>query len=335
MSRLTDKRTLSETGELEFIRRIRPLMPTEGGDIVRSVGDDCLVVKSFGADLMLLTTDTFVDDIHFTREFFTWREVGERCMAASVSDIAAMSGIPVYSLLSLSLPKSMPLDDAVELFTGLSGKADSYGCPISGGETTSTGGPLTLTVIVIGRGEPDRVVMRTGAKPGDSVYVTGHLGDAMAGLLACREKTTGFGDLKARFIRPEARIALSRALTGQFRISAMIDLSDGLASDLGHICEESDCGAEVWAEKLPLSPGFRELMDRRGKDRTDFAITAGEDYGLLFTSGDPGLGERREILGQPVTRIGRITGGSGCMELHRGNGVSEPITAKGYEHFKS
>ena len=310
-------------------------MPKEGGDIVRSIGDDCLVVQSFGADRMLLTTDTFVDTIHFTRDFFTWREVGERCMAASVSDIAAMSGIPVYSLLSLSMPGNMLLDDAVELFTGLAEKAESYGCPITGGETTSTRGPLTLTVTVIGRAEPDRAVMRSGAKPGDSVYVAGNLGDAMAGLLAFQEKQQGFEALKRSFIQPEARVVLSRALTGRFRISAMIDLSDGLASDLGHICEESGVGAEVWAGALPLSPPFHELMNLYGKDYAGFAVTSGEDYGLLFASGDPGLSAHQVISDQTITRIGIITDIPGRMILLRENGAAEHITSKGYEHFKS
>lgn len=332
---MSGKRTLAEAGELEFIRLIRPLMPKEGGDIIRSVGDDCLVTRSFGEDQMLLTTDTFVEDIHFTRDFFTWREIGERCMAASVSDIAAMSGIPVYSLLSLSLSSRMLLDDAVTLFTGLAEKAKSYGCPISGGETTSTRGPLTMTVTVVGRVEPERVVLRSGAKDGDSVYVTGCLGEAMAGLLAFRDKARGFEDLKQRFIRPEAQVSLSRLLTERFRISAMIDLSNGLASDLGHICEESGCGAEVWAKMLPMSFPFRVIMNLHGRAHADFAITAGEDYDLLFTSRDPGLNAFQEILGRQVTRIGVITGRPGRMELLREDGSSEPITVKGYEHFTS
>lgn len=328
-----EKKTLAESGELEFIRRIRLLMPGEGGNIVRSAGDDCLVVNSFGRDRMLLTTDTFVDEIHFTRSFFTWREIGGRCMAASVSDIAAMSGIPAYALLSLSMPPSMMVDDAVELFDGLAEKARSYGCSIAGGETTSTPGPLTVTVTVIGRVEPGRVVMRSGAKPGDSVYVTGCLGDAMAGLMAFRESEREFGELKGSFVRPEARVFLSRALTERFRISAMIDLSDGLASDLGHICEESCCGAVVIAGALPFSSGFRTLMDRYEKDPVWFAIASGEDYGLLFTSDDPGLCALQEILGQPVTRIGAMTAPPGHMELLLGDGALEPILTKGYEHF--
>ncbi|MHB9029387.1 MAG: thiamine-phosphate kinase [Candidatus Latescibacterota bacterium] len=270
-------KTLAEAGELEFIRRIRPFMPGEGGDIIRSVGDDCFVARSFGPDYMVVTTDAFVDEIHFTRRFFTWRQVGARCMTASVSDIAAMSGIPVYAVLSLSMPPGMLLDDAVELFTGLAETGRAYGAPIVGGETTSTSGPLTLTVTVIGKAEPDRVVTRAGAKPGDGVYVTGYLGDAMAGLLAFKTGEADFDTLKDKFIRPEAKVEFSRRLTEHFRISAMIDLSDGLASDLGHICEESGCGAEVRANALPLSEPLRALLRQQGSDPVGFALASGEE----------------------------------------------------------
>ncbi len=329
-----ERRTLARAGELEFIRRIRPLMPSESGDIIRSVGDDCLVVRSFGADLMVMTTDTFVDEIHFTRRFFTWRETGARCMAASVSDIAAMSGLPAYSVLSLSMPPVMFLDDAVELFTGLAETAAAYGSPVTGGETTSTTGPLTVTVTVIGRVEPERVVTRTGAKAGDGIYVSGTMGDAMAGLLAFQSEEPGFDGLKRRFVAPEAKTDFSRELTRRFRISSMIDLSDGLASDLGHICEESGCGAEVREGDFPFSEEFRTMMERYGRDAGGFAVTAGEDYGLLFTSPDPELRNIREISGEPVTRIGAVTGSPGELVLIREDGRAEPIRVKGYEHFR-
>ncbi len=327
--------TLAQAGELEFIRRIRPLMPKEGGDIVRSVGDDCFAARSFGRDFMLMTTDTFVDEIHFTRKYFTWRQTGSRCMAASVSDIAAMSGIPVYSVLSLSMPPDMLLDDAVELFTGLAETGTAYGAPITGGETTSTTGPLTLTVTVIGKVEPDRMVTRSGAKPEEGIFVAGHLGNAMAGLWAFQSGEDDFDILKKSFLRPEAKVALSRYLTGHFQISAMIDLSDGLASDLGHICEESGCGAKVYADALPLSKPCREFLRRQGRDPYGFAIISGEDYGLLFTSGDPGFSRENTIMGETITRIGTITGRREEMLLVHGDGVIEAIRSKGYEHFRT
>jgi thiamine-monophosphate kinase len=333
---VTDERpTLGDAGELAFIRRIREMMPREGGSIVRSVGDDCLVTEAPPESLMLFTTDTFVDGVHFTPDYFTWRETGARCMEASVSDIAAMSGLPLYALVSLSLPRTMRFEDAVSLFSGLAETAETRGCRVAGGETTSTPGPATVTVTVIGHAERDRVLYRSGARPGDGVYAAGFLGDAMAGLLALRRGEAGYARLKRCFLRPEARVALSRALTGRFRIGAMIDLSDGLASDLAHICEESCCGAEVEEKALPLSGEFLDLMDIAGKDPVKFAITAGEDYGLLFASSDTGLAEVHELCGVMIARIGTITGNTGIMTLIHPDGSSEPVLAKGYEHFIS
>lgn len=326
------RKTLAGAGELEFIQQIRLFMPEAGGAIVRSVGDDCFVVRPAGDTLLAVTTDTFVDGIHFARDYSTWREIGARCMAASVSDIAAMSGLPAWSALSLAMPAGMFLDEAVELFAGLAETAAAYGSPITGGETVSTPGPLTVTVTVLGNVGPDRMVTRAGARPGDGIYLTGSLGDAMAGLLAFQTGETGFDGLKRRFLRPEAQVAFSRRLTEHFRVNAMIDLSDGLASDLRHICEESGCGAEVWADMLPLSAEFRELMARRGKNPLEFALGAGEDYGLLFTTDDPAF-EAGILFDTAVTRIGTITARRGNLLLVSGNGNVEPISSKGYEHF--
>jgi thiamine-monophosphate kinase len=332
---LPRQKTLADAGELEFIRCIREMMPREGGDIIRSVGDDCLVVRCPGEGYSLFTIDTFVDGIHFSPKWFTPEQVGRRCMAASVSDIAAMSGLPVYSLISLSMPPETPFEDAVKLFSGLAETGRNYGCPAAGGETTSTTGPLTVTVTVIGKVEEKRVILRSGARPGDSIYMTGYSGDAMAGLLACKKEVKGFDSLKRKFIAPEARVELSRALSGKFKITAMIDLSDGIASDLGHICEESACGAEVGAGMLPISAEMREIMTLYEKNPVEFALTAGEDYELLFTSPDMEIQERDSVLDYPITRIGVITGNVGEMLLIDERGAKETIYRKGYEHFKS
>lgn len=310
-------------------------MPDDGRDIVRSAGDDCLAVETPAGGRLLLTVDTFVDGVHFTPEYSTWNEIGARCAAASVSDIAAMSGVPLWSLVSLSMPRTLLLEDALDLFRGIADTAASYGCPVAGGETTSTPGPATVTVTVIGRVEPERMILRSGARPGDGVFASGRLGDAMAGLEALRRGIPGFDRLKRAFLLPEAKTALSRELTARHRVSAMIDLSDGLASDLGHICEESGCGAEVHDEVLPLSEEYLLLMERFDLDPVAFAVTGGEDYGLLFTSPDPGLAAAGEIAGERITRIGTITTRAGVIERVRPDGSVLPVTVKGYEHFKT
>jgi len=329
------EQTLAETGELEFIERIKSMMPSEGGHIIRTAGDDCLAVETPAERLMLYTTDTFVDSVHFTNEYATFEEIGWRCMAASVSDIAAMSGLPQYSLVSLSMPPEIKFDDSVSLFAGLSRTASHYGCPVSGGETTSTPGPLTVTVTVIGSVEPERMITRAGARAGDSIYVTGYPGDAMAGFLAFRTNETGFGKLKKKFLTPEAKVLVARHLSESFSIGAMIDLSDGIATDLRHICEESGAGAEIDVGSLPLSVEFLELMKKNRHDPVDFALSAGEDFELLFTSGDTSIPETFHALGCRVTRIGTVTGSPQEIVLKLPGGSVQTLSAKGYEHFTS
>ncbi len=326
-------KTLADTGELEFIKRIRRLMPGDGGIFSRSVGDDCLLTESFGKDLVLTTTDTFVDGVHFTGDYFTLKQIGSRCMAAAVSDIAAMSGIPMYSLVSLSMPKDTLFDDAVSLFTGLQKTAEQYGCPVAGGETTSTPGPITVTVTVTGRIEPGRAVSRSGAKSGDGIYVTGTVGDAMAGLMAFKHGEKKFKKLKAKFITPEALVSLSRSLTASYHITSMIDVSDGLSADLKHICEESRSGAESYASSLPLSGEFKAFTEKYNIDAVDFALSSGEEFELLFTSEDKDIPEHFVLDNRNVTRIGKVSEPGRGMKLIRYN-RAEPLVPAGYEHFK-
>ncbi|MFC1573604.1 thiamine-phosphate kinase [Candidatus Latescibacterota bacterium] len=327
-----EKKTLADIGELEFIERIRKSMPFDGGSIIRSAGDDCLVTEPFSEHPALFTTDTFIDGVHFTPAYASYKEIGHRCMAASVSDIAAMSGIPLYSLVSMSMPRSLLVDDAAGLFKGLSETAERYGCPACGGETTSTPGPLTVTVTIIGFAERDRLVTRNGAQVGDGIFVTGFIGDAMAGLIAFQENQADCHTLKRKFLTPEARIDISRKLTKSFRLTSMIDLSDGLASDLLHICMESEVGAVIEADRLPFSEEFQKLMNKTSRDPIEFALTAGEDYELLFTS-DNDSSDTMTIPGLPLTRIGTITRRQKGITIRFSDGSQEKISKKGYEHF--
>lgn len=327
------RKTLAETGEYEFIHRIRSMMPGEGGDIVRSIGDDSLVVKSPGEMDILLTTDTFVELVHFNREYATFKQIGNRCMSASVSDIAAMAGFPWYSLVSLSMPRNMLFEDAIALFSGLQKTAEYYECPIAGGETTSTPGPLTITVTVMGTCAPSKAIYRKGAKTGDNIYVTGSIGDAMGGLMAFQRGEPGYESLKQKYLEPSAHVILARSLVEIYKITSMIDLSDGIATDLFHICEESQCGAKIDEGALPISSDLRKLCSKHGLSATDFAITAGEDFELLFTTADQSMGTSFRFLNQPVTRIGSITDSTAGFTLRRTDGTVQPVTMKGYEHF--
>ena len=333
---MNEKRVmLSEAGERAFINLIRSCMPQDGGQTVRSAGDDCLVIETPPYPLSMTTTDTFVDSVHFTPAYSTYYDIGCRCMAASISDIAAMAGTPGYTVVSLSMPSDMFLDDAISLFKGLAETADGYGCPILGGETTATPGPLTVTVTVTGYGDRGGIILRNGAHPGDAIYVTGMIGDAMAGLRAFQDGLNGYDRLKQMFLRPTAQVDTARELAGMYNITAMIDLSDGIDTDLGHICEESHTGALIDIGALPLSSELQLLADELDFDAAEFALMSGEDFGLLITSDDKRLDGINHINDMRITRIGMITTPGDGIRLRFTDGSITPLTGKGYEHFIS
>ncbi len=334
MSKNRKKQTLADAGEYAFIESIRSMMPSDGGALIRSIGDDCLVTEIFKDGPALYTVDTFVDGVHFKDDFFSFGQIGGRCMAAAVSDIAAMGGVPVHSLVSLSMPRDMLLEDADALFRGLSNMAEKYHCPVAGGETTSTPGPLTISITVIGRGVSGVVITRSGARAGNGIYVTGSIGGAMAGLLAFEHGEEGYERLREKFVAPEARVHLAQKLAERYRITAMIDLSDGLATDLANICRESGCGAEIHEVLLPVTEDVRTITAKHGIETTEFALNAGEDFELLFTSGDTALDDSFKLMGVAVTRIGTITDQTQAIRLVRENGGVVELHATGYEHFR-
>ena len=329
------QKTLGDAGERTFITRIRKMMPADGGTFRRSVGDDCLVTEPLGNDAVLATTDTFVDGVHFGVDYMSYENAGRRCMTASVSDIAAMAGVPVCSLVSLSMPKDFLFDDAVSLFTGLRDAAAEYRCPVTGGETTSTPGPVTITVTVLGTAAPGSAVLRSGAQAGDRIFVTGTVGDAMAGLEAFQRGEDGFDTLKAKFVSPTAHVKLARALVSSYHITAMIDISDGLAVDLGHMCDESHCGAEIHAPLIPLSGEFRRFAEKLAPGMIEFALSSGEEFELLFTSGDRQIPDRFTLNDRTVTGIGTIVGAEKGMNVYGEDETPKPLLPRGYEHFKS
>lgn len=326
--------TLGSMGELEFINSIKKLIPLKKTDILLSAGDDCCAVNSFGESVILSTIDTFVDKVHFSSDYSTWEQIGQRAMAASVSDIAAMSAVPVYSLTSLSMPSDLNFNDAVSLFDGLRKTAEKYGCPVIGGETTSTPGMLTITIAVTGKSGKNKYLKRSGAKPGDSVYITGTIGDSMAGLKALTDGIKDFENIKKKFLLPEALVELSLEMNSHYIINSMIDISDGLSTDINHICDESGCGAVIDSNRLPFSDEYITFAEKTGIEIVDFAVSSGEEFELLFTSSDRNIPDSLSLNGYRITRIGIITDKKDGVLLLKDNNVYEKLTNKGYEHFK-
>ena len=295
-----------------------------------------------GDRVLLLTADLMVEEVHFLRAADP-EGIGYKLLAVNLSDVAAMGGEPRDAVVSVAIPTDFDVGYMERIYEGLYACADRFRVNVAGGDTTRSPGPLVLNLTLTGRMERDRVCMRSGARPRDLVYVSGTLGDSAAGLalLLGREVEVASKDrvyLLRRHHRPEPRVALGRALAETGAVTAMIDLSDGLASDLRHICTQSGTSAAIAADRVPMSPALRRFCGATETDPLSPALSGGEDYELLFTV-DPERSGRIETLGRedglpPITRIGRVEAGPPALFLRDRDGGREPLEASGFDHFR-
>jgi len=309
------------------------------GDFLKTgIGDDAAVFKVKAGFECLVTTDLLIEGVHFDLSYTGPKDLGYKALASNLSDIAAMGGEPLLYFVSIAAPGEMDFRDFKRIFAGMEEAA--AGARLAGGDTSGTPGPLFISVSVIGQVEKGRAVKRTGAKPGDGIWVTGTLGDSAAGLeiLKAGAGTITRGAEKyliSRHLRPEARVEAGRLLNKSGVASSMIDISDGLSSDLRHIADASGAGAVIFEEKLPIS---RELTAYAGRERAvRLSLSGGEDYELLFTvrglKGERGLPALGKRAGVTFTKIGEVLKGDRAyLELE--NGIRKALKPEGYEHFE-
>jgi len=328
--------TLKDVGEFGLLRRLGLYDRAFPAGWV-GPGDDAACLPPVGSSL-LLTSDLLVEGVHFRSSTTSAGDLGYKALAANVSDVAAMGGRPLVFLVALATPADTPVAWVEALYGGLAEAEEAFACRLVGGDTS--GGPTrVLSLTVLGAAPDPGPVTRGGARPGDDVYVSGTLGDSALGLRLLEAggvaRTAPERFLASRHLRPSPRLALGAALGASGIARAMIDVSDGLLQDLGHVARASGCGAEVWAERLPLSPELAASAAAGGISPLDLALEGGEDYELLFTA-DPA--RRREVFlvadgaGTRVRRIGRVVGGGGVRVLARGSPVA-PRELRGFDHF--
>ena len=314
--------------EFTLIERYFSRHNADASGVALGIGDDAAVVELDPAYQMVIATDTVSSGTHFPPTMSP-RAIGHRCLAVNLSDLAAMGAEPLWCTLALSLPSAEV--DWLEAFSaGFFALADRFGVALIGGDTVR--GPLAITVTVHGRVPRGRYVPRSGARPGDRVFVTGTPGDAAAGLalVDTSSNTPAAEVLRRRFSYPEPRIEAGLALRDV--ASAMIDVSDGLLIDLDRLARASGVGAELDTEFLPVSAQLCEWLG--GAAATRLALTGGDDYELCFTVADTAAGGLDEIArdcGCDITPIGRIVAGAGIICLH--NGEPMAIESRGFEHF--
>jgi len=293
--------------------------------LLTGIGDDCAVLKLPAGHDVLVTTDFTLENVHFRRKWHPPEVVGWRCLTRGLSDIAAMGGEPRAAFLSLALPRRTPQRWVDGFFRGLLELADEFRVPLAGGDTAQSAGGIQADIVVVGSVPKGKAVLRSGARPGDGIYVTGELGGAAAAIVRLRRGRVCPADYERHF-HPTPRIEVGRWLRQRGLASAMIDLSDGLSTDLEHICEESAVGAEIDVEMIPCARVGRPAREVP----LDLALHGGEDYELLFTS----RGRIPEKVARVrVTRIGRIRRERGML-LVGDDGRRRRLAPRGWEHFR-
>lgn len=333
---------LEDLGEFGLIARLTEHLETRA-DVALGVGDDAALLDPGPGMLVVATVDALVEGHHFVMANSTPEEIGRRALAVNLSDLAAMGAEPCWALVSLLLPLSLDVGVLDGVYAGLRSEAQRYGMVVVGGNVAATDGPLAIDVVALGRCPRDAYVTRAGGQPGDLLLVTGSLGAAAAGLLVAREPERAKGVAQSllqrahsAMVAPTPLVEAGRALASGRLATAMLDISDGLAADLGHLCERSGVGAELEASLIPIDPATVEIAARYGRDPLLLALNGGEDYHLLCALApdrhDEALAALRAVGCSPAI-IGRLTAPGTGMTIRRADGSIEPLAAQGWDHL--
>jgi len=326
-------------GEEALLRKLRDIFASSEPNVRVGIGDDAAILGCPAGKEAVWSTDLTLEGIHFERQWQTPQQLGRKCLAVNLSDIAAMGATPSFALLSIACPTDTEVDFILELARGFAGLAADESVAVVGGDTTASAGGIALSVTVGGYIDDGAALLRSGAMVGDSILVTGKLGSAAAGMQLIQEgEGEAYPDLTAAFLEPSARIGAGLAAV-KVGATSMTDISDGLASDLRHICEESGVGAMIEPASLPFSPHLDEAVIRFGWNRESIMLSGGEDYELLFTLTGSIAEQVKEVIahesGQQVTIIGEIMEHEYGVRLVDRDGSGRDIPRHGYEHFQS
>jgi len=333
--------------EFELIHRIRHQRPTAPDRVLLGIGDDTAAVRPTPGMALLVTTDTFVEGTDFDTAFSTWQQIGWKSMAANVSDIAAMGGLPLYALTTFCLPDCRTAEEIDGLHEGMDRLIDHIDLSISiiGGDLSGITGPTVISITLIGETEPEHILKRSGARVGDYVCVTGHLGASEAGLRLLqhtrqqsdRSLLEPYADTIAKHLSPVPRVQEGRLLADSGFVHAMIDISDGLSSDALHIGHGSRVGLSIHADALPITAETKAAAQTLQVDPVKLAMQSGEEFELLCTI-DPNqvesLASRMvDQTGLSLTPIGEVVAESEGFSWIDTNGI-HLLRAEGYEHFR-
>lgn len=331
---------LKEIGEFGFIERFAPDFKALLSEKVLGIGDDCAILLMDESFDLLVTTDMLIEDVHFLRDKITPWQLGYKSVAVNLSDIAAMGGTPLGTFLSIAIPPGINVEYLDEFMKGYHDISEKYTTPLYGGDTTKSVKHLAINVCAIGKCLKGKAKLRRNAQSGDLICITGNLGDSAGGLQTILNKVGTSVDVEYLLQRhhlPEPRIKEGQELLGFPSVHAMMDISDGIASDLVHILKASKKAARIDLEKLPLSEPLKRLCDLQNWSAEELAVGGGEDYELLFTLAPEQLNDlQKEFerqLGKTVYPIGEIEEGKPEIQWYKNN-QKVVLSKAGFNHFQ-
>ena|SRR5262252_8905401 len=340
--------------EFEFLDRLRRQTDSRRrcSRLLTAVGDDASVIRESANRDLIVTTDLLVEGVDFYTAATPAHLLGHKALAVSLSDIAAMGARPFWTFLSIGMPRERWEDQFKdEFFEGYLTLADRFGVSLSGGDISETKMGIVIDSIVLGEVDSGAAIKRSGARAGDQIFVTGSLGGAAAGLklieLGARsvpgaiatgpiqnsDDDQSIQSLLRRQLRPDPRVGWGIVLGEQRLATSMIDLSDGLSSDLHHLCKESNAGALIDASAVPLDEDVKRLCGRRALDPLELALHGGEDFELLFTVAPENISRLpKRVDGVPISHVGEVTADAGVINIKEGN-RTWGLESHGFEHF--
>jgi thiamine-monophosphate kinase len=333
MASRTSIRKVGEFGLIKLIERTL-FSPKKQSGLVIGIGDDAAVFETARGKWNVITVDAMAEGIHFDLRYTDFRKLGWKAMASNLSDLAAMGAEPKWALINLTIPDKIKVEDIKELYRGISGCAKKFHIRVIGGNITRAKNDFVISITALGEAEKNKILTRRNAKNGDVIAVTGDLGASHAGLRILQNKLRSgiYGHVVRKHLTPEPRTKWVQLLKKSgVKIHACIDISDGLSSDLKHVCDASKVGAELSLDQLPIHSATKQAAKALNEKDINYALQGGEEYELLMTLAPLQFEKAKKILGKRITAIGRINASLQITVIR--NGKRATISAKGFKHF--
>lgn len=328
---------IQELGEFGLIERIRKVSGRYSGhpEILLGIGDDCAAVKYLKGGCLLFTTDTLVENIHFSKKYYSYYDIGYKVIAVNLSDIAAMGGIPQYCLVTLGLPHNLKVHEVDGIFRGINALCSEFDVKVIGGDIIKSPESLFISVTAIGKTATGSGIKRNGAKPGDIIFTTGTFGDSAAGFFILKKGIPGWGNLEKKHLRPVPRIKEGLFIANTKSANSMIDSSDGFDKSVRFICQESRVGCEIDLDKIPVSAEFKTFTSDFRLEFTplkagtsDLILFGGEEYELIFTAPE----SKKHLFEKHFSPVGKITKNKTIVYTDS-KGKRINIKNCGFDHF--